>query len=369
MLIYLLLIMIIFLFWHFSQNRPEKINYFFYILCFLFTFVAMIRYNVGTDYYHTYINLFNQIKLGYEVHYEILFLLLNKLLIFIKFPPFSLLSICSFITIPLFFRFVKNNIDKKYYFLSILLFELIGIYFATMNLVRQYIAISILIVGFDYLKDSNYFKYAICILIACLFHSTGCLGIILLIYKFIENKKFTDKFLLIIYFISLIFLFIDVKNIMNIFYNFIPERYQYLFEHSLFMYRNYKAILKVFYPNLLLIILFIYKKNLRKEYKNFNLYFLPTLIYVVIYNIFYGMDTFLRIGYYFDYFLLIIIPIIMDYFNKNDFFILKKKIKNFGNIFIIFTIFYFSLLITYGVFISNGHGVMPYKTVFNLESR
>ena len=362
MTIYILLIFITFLFWKLSKLYPEKHNQLFIALCIIFIAVSALRFNVGTDYNNTYIKFLNRLKLGYGAHYEILFLLLNKIIIMLRLPNFMLLSICSIFTIPIFFIFIKRNLKKEYWFLGALLFELTTIFFATMNTVRQYMAIVFIIIGLEFLKEKKILPYIIFVLVACCFHKTAFLGFIYLFSLINDKNQKFQKVINIIYLLSLVFIIFDVKLLFNMFEKILP--YKYLFQNIILTKRSYSSIIKILLPNILFIISTKDKKLIIKENKYFNIYYLALFVYTIIYNVFYGLDAFIRITYYFDFLLLAIIPIICDHLNKKNK-IFNIKINNLGNIFLCMVVLYFSMLMTYGIFVKNGHGVMPYNTIFS----
>lgn len=367
MIIYFLLILITLLFWRLSLIYKDKTECFFMILCLLFTLVSAIRYNVGTDYDYTYLHLYNRIKVGYGTdHFEILFMLLNRLFLFYKMPAWSLISFCSLITIPLFFVFIKNNLDKKYWFLGVLLFILSTIYFASMNLVRQYLAISIILMSYKYLKNREIVKYILCIIFASLIHTTALIALINLIS--LIKSKYLNRIMIILYLISIVFIFVNVQNFFGIIEPFVPKRYNYIFQKDFFASRNIASVLKNIFPNILLIFCLLNRNKMEKKYKYFKIYLFNLFIQVLILNILYGFNVFIRISYFFDFSLIILIPTLYDYIKNNDirlnFIKFKNNKKVFSSIFLLGTIFYYSILVTYCIFIKNGHGVMPYKTIF-----
>lgn len=61
-------------------------------------------------------------------------------------------------------------------------------YSSSLNLMRQWIAISIIFYGFHFLQDKQPKKYLICVVLAMLFHNSSVIGIVLLIiYKFFSE--------------------------------------------------------------------------------------------------------------------------------------------------------------------------------------
>lgn len=68
-------------------------------------------------------------------------------------------------------------------------------YNVTLNMMRQWIAISIIIYGFSYLIENKKREYVWCIVIAFLFHTSAIMGLlILLIYNYTVNQNTHDNF-------------------------------------------------------------------------------------------------------------------------------------------------------------------------------
>ncbi len=366
MLIYILLILLTLLYWYIGYKDKNKIKKYFIILCIIFTIVSLFRFEVGTDYVNTYMSKFIKIKLiGTDDHFEILFLLLNKLFILLKLSSVNLIQFCSIITIPLFFRFIKNNLKKEYWFLGALFFIITTIYFATFNLIRQYISIAIMLNVLEYIKKEKYIKYIIFNLIAIGFHYSSIVGIIYLLFYLInknKNKK-NNKILIFFYIISIIFIFIDTWDLILKLETILPNRYKYFLWKTLT--RKYSSIFKVFIPNILLILFYKERNKIKKYDKNYKLYLIGLYIYVIINNMFYGINIFKRIIIFFESFLIIVIPKLIEYYNNHKTFEYKNiKIKNFNKLFTLFIIIYYLCVTILGIFINNGSGVIPYKSIF-----
>ena len=366
MILYSLLITIsLVLFIYFFKNtNTKKSHIFFYILCLVFTVISAIRYNVGTDYINPYANVLLWLKNGAIYNYELLFLWLNKIIIFFNVNVVTLMMICSAITIPLFFNFIKNNVSEKYWFYSVFLFIASTIYFATMNVVRQYLAISILLFGYEFIKEKKYFRYAICCLVAINIHTSSLIAILVsVLYILIRNKKY-DKLMFIVYLSTIIFMFIDIRNFVKILEPIIPNRYVSYLNSHFFMDRNISAIFKTIIPNIIFLIMYFKQENIRKSNKMFNYLIFMWFTYVCISNCFYGINVFIRLGWYFEYYLLLIISMLLEYFEKNDFEIMNYKIKNFSKLMFFIITVYFIFLVIYSIYLKGGHGVLPYQTFF-----
>ena len=142
---------------------------------------SALRKNIGDTYYYTY---------AYDLAVEagaspptfgskaFLFYYIRYLLQKAGFESHSLVTVCAIlIIIPLllFFRNYAFSFDT-----AVFLCFATGLYGATMNGIRQYVATGILLLGTRYLfsqKKSDFFKYLILILIAYLIHSSALIMI------------------------------------------------------------------------------------------------------------------------------------------------------------------------------------------------
>lgn len=346
-------------FYKIKDNYNEKSFNIAIIVLFL---ISGFRYQVGTDYQHM-LNVYNVIKNG-NSYTEFGYELLNKL---IQINPLMneywlFLVISGIIIFPLSW-YIKRNTKKENWFLALYFYVATGIFFASFNLIRQYISIIIVLVGSEFLKKENilgYIKYCLCVLFAMMFHTSALIAFpYLLSYILFKKDKF-NKILLSVYICSLVLLVFDIRFVVKLFEFIIPNRWQWYLESGYFINRNTSAVVKQLVPNLLFIFSFIYKKDINKISDNFDIYYQMMFLCVCITNCFYGMMVLLRFSYYFDISFIFIIPIILDF--------IKRKFSN--KIFICFNICligYYLLLTIVTIFIMNGHGAMPYRTIFDLS--
>ena len=84
-------------------------------------------------------------------------------------------------------KFIKRESENVS--ISVLLFFLI-FYHPYFNVLRQAIAVTILLIGFPFLKGKKYIKYSIFILVACLFHKTAVVAFLLIPLMHIRRYSF-----------------------------------------------------------------------------------------------------------------------------------------------------------------------------------
>lgn len=87
------------------------------------------------------------------------------------------------------YKAIKDNCPRSLRFLAWLVFyfTLFGFSF---NLMRQSIAVAILLAGFSYLSKKSYFKYCLVVIVACGFHYSSLMGfVVLALYVLFDSKK------------------------------------------------------------------------------------------------------------------------------------------------------------------------------------
>lgn len=187
----------------FSKTLDYKIYVFIFFLIVIFPlwFITAFRYDVGTDYFNTYVKYFEHTSLGWMPYkHEPLFQLLNSVLVAFQASYVWLFAISGFIILSLIFYYIFKYSPKPLY--SIAVFICSAFFFNSLNNVRQYIAIAIAIVGFS---QKNSIKAIIIMLIAMLFHLTAGFYILLyVIIKFILNRSVHKKKFIILSFILLL---------------------------------------------------------------------------------------------------------------------------------------------------------------------
>ncbi len=170
-------------------------------------FLGLRGNNVGLDMqnYHDFFDfclISDYGTITQYVNFEIGFKLLSKTISLFT-NNFSvyifLLSTISMIGV---FFFIKEN--SKNYFSSIYIFIAFSFYITFFCTIRQGIAISILLLAYNFLKGSKYVHFVFLVLLATLFHKTAIVFLLLIFFKkFPLKKKWVS-----IYLISCLVLFI-----------------------------------------------------------------------------------------------------------------------------------------------------------------
>ena len=150
--------------------------------------ISAIRYDVGTDYFYRYVPIYRALWNGYDVeNLEIGFKLFIKLLINFT-SDYQILFIITSIVIVygiigIIFKYSKKPI------ISIVLFFLLGYYFESMNLVRQYMALSLSMIAFDKMMEKKHFQYIIYTFIATSIHNVAIVSVFYILLSKIKLLK------------------------------------------------------------------------------------------------------------------------------------------------------------------------------------
>lgn len=360
-----------------AENKIEskKIKNIVMILSILPLFlISALRYDVGTDYIKRYTSDYLNMAQGKDIsNLEIGFKVINYICLIFTKEPYLLFVITSFIILTLFFTTIFKESKNK--LLSMTIFFLGGYFFGSLNLVRQYIAIGFLFVGYRFLLTDNkrkqYIGFITCAILAFLMHSSSIVGFILI---FLNRKMLANiKWILPI---SIILLILN-ENIMKVL-GVIIEKTRFNVYLSGNMARGEVSILNIL-ENLIIYIwmycIYWWKNKNNEEISKeaillLNIQGVSTLVTVA------GAChmQFSRIALYFVVFQILSVPYyisimpfkkisekIIEKFNKN---IDENKVKIIA---IATVIIAFIGMFTFTNILNNDNEVLPYKTIINIK--
>lgn len=326
-----------------KKTRYSKICY---GLSFLVSFLPSgLRYGIGTDYFYTYVPYFYWIGLGKREYSEIGFNYLNKIIYNLSRDYRWLFFISAFIFLFFIYKAIWDNSENI--FQSILLIFIGQSYFYSMNLVRQAIAIAIVLYSYKFLKDKKIMKTLICILFASLFHNSALIMIPILWISFLEISNVKK--------ITIICFILCFQPIFAKFVLYIIEYTKYSWYYKEGLYTESISIL-LFLQNIIILILDlyyqkIYSNKVTKEYKILsNINYIGICTMILSYNV----PLIFRLVRYCSIFQILLIPKILNLSEKKD----NKKI--FGTCIFLF----FFVCMIYQIIICGGEGVVPYKSIF-----
>lgn len=360
MTIYITLIILLYLFTFIKFRRLglQKFVYWFFIS--LMAVISGIRYDVGTDF-GVQRNYYSWTVQGLtdgwlESGFRFYIRLIEKF--FGNFQWF--IFIASIFVVFSFGYAIYKHVEEKYWFFALALFVTSTIYFATMNLERQYIAIAFILHAFHCLRQKKYLWVVLFTALAYLFHSSALAFILFYVLCFFAGKmkkKNIYDIVNVVMIISLVGAVVDFRGIvLKVGTLIIPARYLGYLSSDFFMTRNWISLLKFILPDIIWFIwYFKQKKEKSNDMTEMHIVMLGCCIWLVINNFFYGVNVIIRIGMYFEWFILLALPKLVAY---------GKDAKTRVSLRVLILTYYLALTV-YSIFIMNGHGVIPYQTFFN----
>jgi len=208
MLIYLLLPILNIIFYIIlSKFKVKKNIYLISSLTILMIISSFRASQIGADY-HVYVNVFENIdKAIISYPMEKGYLLLNYIVALITSNYVIFALIINLFIFSAIYKYIKNNVDEKYYLWIILIFTMNPYLYiqSTFNVIRQTIAFCIILYGIKYLIEKKYIIYILLILMAAQFHSISYIFILLIFIRMMRwNEK---KFFILLFCVILLVLF------------------------------------------------------------------------------------------------------------------------------------------------------------------
>lgn len=272
---------------------------------------SAFRKGIGTDYY-TYIFYYTNADfiIG-DYGFKYLLIFLN----YISSNPRLFFIISSIIILVPTFFCIRNNSSNI--FISLILFISIY-YFTSLNIVRQFMAISLYcMIGPTLIIDRKILKHTILVLILSTIHFTA---IILLPVYFFIHKEFKSYIYYGLWLFSLLFIikknsFIFIwskylnNNLFQIEYNEKLTKYIGMMDNLQIEDKTYFRI-TVF--NVIYIILLVFAKKTRYKNEQFILWFNFYFISILLKNILNNMMALQRISLYFEFFIILLLPFFLS---------------------------------------------------------
>lgn len=324
----------------FSAAKSSRVlNIIFMVVSSFLTAIYAVQrdFNYGDTLNYVNFYRFEHIYLNFEPIFDFI------VRIFIEFfpgDPFYFLFICAFTTSLLFFLAYKNLVGiKSSYFAYWILLTTFSFHYLLFEVIRQGISVGLFVLGMSYLvKDNNWVKYYICLLIAIGFHSSVA-PFLFLPLLFLIKKEYYYFLIFIVVGILGKYLLLKIGDAIGI----------TLLSHKLEIYLEMtSASQTILIRNLMLICItpFIYRISKSRAY--FNVYFL----YIIMLAMTLGVDEinrrYLFVGPIF------LIPILWDYF----------KSKRNGSLFLIIYMFmyYYIFLVNYW----SMYDLLNYRPLFEV---
>lgn len=342
----------------YSDKFSESVSLIPYLCSFFIAFlVSATRLGIGTDY-NLYINmnkLFNENlsiaeqmrRIDVEPGWVVVNLIVKQLFN----DPHYVIVVASLIFVGCAYISIYLYRDKISITIAILLL-MCTIYFQSFNLIRQYIAIGILMISIKSIEDKKLFKFLMFNILAFLFHYTSICFVIVYFYVNIREKNKSKKILMLFcVFILLLF----YNQLISIIAGIIPAFSKYI---------RYSAIyadgisIRAFIFKLPVIIFILYFGK-RLKYNNIFMHNFKDLYYLfVILSFLNSVNPFAsRIGFYYE--------IVQIYYIAYAIRTLKYKQDRLiiNGLVIIYYIFYYYINFIYFKY----HEVIPYSNIWGMS--
>lgn len=179
---------------------------FYYLLVIYMLLLAGFRYQVGTDYL-AYADSFERLQFWYS---EVGFIYFVELLRAFRFSSQGVFFVCAvLIQVLIFWFFKKYSVSKEVLFLSIFFYIALYYFQASMNVIRQFLAIGLFLLNVHHIIEKKWIRYHLVFFISLLFHSSALFFYpVYMIPKLFQLINTTQKRLFVL---TVAFLFIFVK--------------------------------------------------------------------------------------------------------------------------------------------------------------
>lgn len=349
MAIYFFVLAMIFVLAAFSSIYKKKVVAYDYLIIIILTIFSGIRYYVGTDYelyYRLYNNIANvgpieaisknNVEIGYSyLNYITYKLFENQYAIFIT---------TSLIIISITILFIKRNSNN--YMVSIVFYYCFSFFTNSMNIQRQYIATSCLLVATYFFKKNKILRTGICLLLAFLFHRTSI--IILIAYLLIDRIKINYKTINMLLVIGICGA-VSYSSIIQLIARFVVK-------YTLYEEKSYEAgigsmLTVAIFLTICIITVILEKKNILKD--DLKIYVKILILGIPFYIVSLKSFLIMRISMvYFGIYSIVIIPEIFKLVGS------KLRLNLYYYYYIIMMGWFYLYLIT-------QNGVIPYRTIFS----
>ncbi len=309
------------------------------------------RYAVGVDYFYTYVPLYQKIASGMslrEVGTEPGYYFLNKLIILLGGGTVWVFLITSLMIAGLFFLAFYQQSES--FVLSVAMFFAAESYFVSLMYVRQFIAAGFVIFGFRYIREKKFWKYALCIGAAFLFHTSAVIMLPLYVLCLLPIHP-----LFLAGGIAALSLLHDV--LMRLLQSMASLTPYGAYWGSIFQqgFRFY-GIAFFKYAILFAVAAFFYKKNKKDRFYLFCLNTMALLVYIACnFDILPQTD---RICWYLELVVLLLVPMLVR----------RCSVPWLKPVLLVGLLSVFGTVTVSDVFVNGAHGVVPYRFVFSPDA-
>lgn len=332
-----------------TKKFPKIFYSIFLILLFL---MSATRVNVGTDTI-AFNDHFSWIIAGSNTYMEAGFEWLGRTIHHFGGDYQTFIFVC---TIPVFLMVhivITKNINKQYWIYALFLVVASGLMFTSYNIFRQFIAMSFSYFAIEFFLQEKYIYTVLCIVAALFFHTSILFFLVTFLpLVTLREKVYFKKMIMCIFFISLLFIFLDFRPIFISIVSLIPNRYNSYLHGRFMTEQSTMGFLKTFFPSAMFFLyMFITKKELFYD-KRKAFYSIGFFLYVIFSNFFNGIVILIRLADYFYPFL--IVGTIWTI----------ESTKRWERLFLVSLVtIYFLLLMYFSYIAPNAMDILPYDSI------
>ena len=339
-------------------KNKYNINFLLLVVAIILSLLAAFRGNTGTDsamYKQAYYNI-NSVNSSRWSEFEPGFSILIKSLNYLHFSYHALFFLMSFIGTWLIIKLIiryKNNIDVRF----AVIWYVIDLYLISLNGMRQGMAVAVGIYAMAFFVEKKFLQSLILIIVASMFHTSALICLAVFGCKILFDNRHS-KVLLI--FVSSVIIFLMFNR--DLFGDIVT-----MLTGSVY-YGNYFRggessqgtlvgyFIKIF-PILFLSVLNYHEYNKENHMKIlFSLMFCGYLLSMIS-SIKAGQGA--RVGWYFTYLNILVIPFCLKYNLKMKF--IRNKVYSINLIYIkVIMYIYIIVMMIYNLFLKEFNQVVPY---------
>ena len=337
-----------------SHKKAKNSKLVLVMIFILFFVLSVLRSsNVGTDLY-VYLDIFNNVKNTevdlnlFQSRFEFGYILFNKFIYYFFQNEQFFIAITATIVLIGFYFFINKYSKNKW--LSAFLFVGIGIFAFSLSVIRASLAGIIILFSYKYLKERNFLKFSLLVLVACFFHIGAIVFIISYPITYLKIDKTFYKLITIVF----IGLFVFLNEVTLFVIQYFPK-YSYYISGAYMQGDIRIAAVKSFLIFLIIILLGIIT-NYHKNSEDGKMWLQILIIGLLFLGLSMKYTLFNREAWYFNIFSLTYLPNAVE--------TIKNKWLKFIILILIIVLFILDSLIT--LFMRpEWSGISPYHFFWN----
>lgn len=322
--------------------------------------VSAFRINTGNDY-EMYINKFHDAYYDYYVVTEVGFNYIVKCIYMLFSGEWFVIVFATFafFTIAIFLKAIYDLSEE--FKLTFFLFMAFGFYYQSLNTIRYYLALAIVLYAMKFVMAKKYLRFIILAIIAALFHKTAIIVIPLYILATINWKRWHLIIMAVLSLSGLVFSDWYLKIMLYLYPSYLEET-EYINAGTVSIFNIIKCALIIIFA------LVFYKEAIKDNSKN-KFYLYLNIGALALYTCFSFVPFLSRIGYYLTISQILLIPAVLKGIGD------EKKRKICRLLVVVAGIGYFALfllkasditikILPYSTWLTRAFEVLPVDKIF-----